>query len=139
MKFWRILLFLKKLTLFLFLFGKNWHYWVKTTLFKNVWPNDARSQRYSIWLKLSLKIKFNYTEVANTQRVSKFMIFQIVKRYRQIGECTRRKGKGRKRVTRTHQYLDDGTWETVIFSDESRFCLKSNIGKTKVWRWPGGR
>ena len=42
---------------------------------------------------------YTYNEVAQTLHVSKSVIFRNVKRYRQTGEYTRRKGQGRKRVT----------------------------------------
>lgn len=45
------------------------------------------------------------------------------------------------RVTfaRNHEQWDNESWGKVLFTDESRFCLKPDDGRIKVWRRPGER
>lgn len=38
---------------------------------------------------------------------------------------------------RNHYHWNDDAWSQVLFTDESRFCLKPDDGRIKVWRRPG--
>lgn len=40
---------------------------------------------------------------------------------------------------RNHENWNDEAWSQVLFTDESRFCLKSDDGRVKVWRRSGER
>lgn len=40
---------------------------------------------------------------------------------------------------RVHEHWDDGDWRRVLFTDESRFCLRSPDGRHRVWRRQGER
>lgn len=40
---------------------------------------------------------------------------------------------------RSHRNWDDDAWGKVLFTDESRFCLKPDDRRVKVWRRPGER
>lgn len=39
--------------------------------------------------------------------------------------------------SREHQRWTRDQWSNVMFSDESRFCLRPNDGRVRVWRRPG--
>lgn len=45
----------------------------------------------------------------------------------------------RSSFARSHLNWDDDAWGKVLFTDESRFCLKPDDRRIKVWRRPGER
>lgn len=45
----------------------------------------------------------------------------------------------RTNFARSHCNWDDDAWGKVLFTDESRFCLKPDDRRVKVWRRPGER
>ena len=45
----------------------------------------------------------------------------------------------RLRWCRAHRGWNINQWRTVMFSDESRFCLRKNDGRVRVWRRQGER
>ncbi len=47
--------------------------------------------------------------------------------------------QARLRFCRQHRRWNLNMWEKVMFSDESRFCLRKLDGRVKVWRRPGER
>ena len=45
----------------------------------------------------------------------------------------------RLQFARAHRNWTLGQWSSVLFSDESRFCLHGSDGRNRVWRRPGER
>ncbi|RZC31853.1 HTH 28 domain containing protein [Asbolus verrucosus] len=95
---------------------------------------DGRSQYYA----------------ARVVGVSRCSIQREVQRLRETGGYTRRVGSGRQRCTtpRDDHFLiltmlrnRDTTAVSgrILFTDESRFCLKSPDDRQRVWRRPGKR
>ena len=41
------------------------------------------------------------------------------------------------RFAREHENWDENEWSRVLFTDESRFCLRSPDGSERVWRRAG--
>ncbi|RZC32128.1 HTH Tnp Tc3 2 domain containing protein, partial [Asbolus verrucosus] len=45
----------------------------------------------------------------------------------------------RLRFAREHQNWGIEEWGRILFTDESRFCLRSPDSRQRVWRMPGER
>lgn len=73
----------------------------------------------------------------------------IRRRLREYGLVSRRPSRGpellaehrvaRLQFVRQHINWDMGAWESVLFTDESRFALRSADGRERVWRRRGER
>ncbi|RZB39542.1 DDE 3 and/or HTH 28 domain containing protein, partial [Asbolus verrucosus] len=82
--------------------------------------------------------------------VSRCSVQRAVQRFRETGGYTKMVGSGRRRCTtpRDDHFLmstmlrnrdTTAEWGRILFTDESRFCLKSPDGRRRVWRRPGER
>lgn len=54
-------------------------------------------------------------------------------------ELTREHRLNRMQFARDHQNWNENDWRRVLFTDESRFCLRSPDGRERVWRRGGER
>lgn len=54
-------------------------------------------------------------------------------------ELQRRHRVTRLRFAREHEHWNENDWGRVLFTDESRFCLRSPDGRERVWRRTGER
>lgn len=56
-----------------------------------------------------------------------------------VPTLTVRHRQQRLQFARFHENWDENNWRRVLFSDESRFCLRSPDGRHRVWRRTGER
>lgn len=54
-------------------------------------------------------------------------------------ELTREHRVARLRFAREHRHWTENEWANVLFTDESRYCLRSSDGRERVWRRRGER
>lgn len=97
--------------------------------------------RHSTAVQLAQRLRGVRGTAVNSQTVRRRLVEYGLRARRsaRVPQLTLQHRQRRLAFARIHEHWDEADWRRVLFTDESRFCLRSPDGRHRVWRRRGER